>query len=317
MNTSAATNRMNANGTTYETPWAYSKHAKFGEFGRACLAGVLLSLPVLLAGGWAIHAERADKQATLDALAARQGAHDRLLAAAPAPVLPVTETAHGRDVFITACAACHKPDGTGVAGLGKDLTTSWFVASADDQALRSFIAVGRSTADPLNTTRVEMPPRGGHPDLTPDDLTSLVTFLRGLQDPRRMPDLPAPVLATAPVTEADKAAALAAAGGDAELAEYIAHGAKVFASTCIACHGKDARGLPNLGKDLVASTFVRGLDDDGLLAFIKRGRNPGDPANTTKLDMPARGGNPALTDDDLLDVIAFVRSLQKQASAAH
>ena len=64
------------------------------------------------------------------------------------------------------------------------------------------------------------------------------------------------------------------------------------------------------------SEFCKSLDDDGLLAFVKKGRDPGDPLNTTKILMPPKGGNPALSDDDLLDVISYVRSLQKQASAA-
>ena len=86
--------------------------------------------------------------------------------------------------------------------------------------------------------------------------------------------------------------------------------------TCSACHGRDARGLPKLGKDLVHSDFCRKLDDDALLAFVKRGRDPSDPLNTTQVAMPPKGGNPALSDDDLLDVISYVRSLQKQASVA-
>ncbi len=34
-------------------------------------------------------------------------------------------------------------------------------------------------------------------------------------------------------------------------------------------------------------------------------------ANTTKVDMPPKGGNPALKDDDLVNIAAFLRSLQK------
>jgi cytochrome c5 len=30
--------------------------------------------------------------------------------------------------------------------------------------------------------------------------------------------------------------------------------------------------------------------------------------------MPAKGGNPALSDDDILDVIAYLRSLQSSAA---
>jgi disulfide bond formation protein DsbB len=64
-----------------------------------------------------------------------------------------------------------------------------------------------------------------------------------------------------------------------------------------------------LGKDLTTSTFVKGLTDEQFLAFVKTGRPASDPANTTGVDMPPRGGNPALTDKDLTDAIAFIRTI--------
>ena len=268
-----------------------------------------LVIPVLGIGGGVMYSDFRQRTEARLAFEHLQQSHARLVASPASGTLPAGETAHGRDLFGATCAACHGMDGKGVAGLGKDLTQSWFVASLDDGALRTFIADGRGINDPYNTTRIPMPGRGGRMDLTDADLGDIALYVRGLQDPRRLPELPA--AAVTAVTEADKAKALASAGGDAELAEFIAHGTKVFAVTCSACHGKDGKGLRGLGKDLTDSEFARKLDDDGLLAFIKRGRDPSDPANTTKVGMPPKGGNPALSDDDLLDVIAFVRTLQK------
>jgi mono/diheme cytochrome c family protein len=88
-------------------------------------------------------------------------------------------------------------------------------------------------------------------------------------------------------------------------------GKTVFASTCSACHGPDGKGVPSLGKDLTSSTFVKGMNDDQFLDFLKKGRPATDPANTTKVDMPPKGGNASFTDQDLYDVIAYVRSLVK------
>jgi disulfide bond formation protein DsbB len=34
-----------------------------------------------------------------------------------------------------------------------------------------------------------------------------------------------------------------------------------------------------------------------------------DPLNTTGIDMPGKGGNPALTDDNILAIIAYLRTL--------
>ena len=84
-----------------------------------------------------------------------------------------------------------------------------------------------------------------------------------------------------------------------------------FESTCASCHGLDAKGLPNLGKDLTTSDFSKGLADNKLVEFIMKGRPTSDPANTTGVDMPARGGNPALTETDLYDIVAYVRTLEK------
>jgi mono/diheme cytochrome c family protein len=91
-------------------------------------------------------------------------------------------------------------------------------------------------------------------------------------------------------------------------------GKDVFDGTCIACHGADAKGLAGSGKNLVTkSDWMKKQDDTALLAFVKTGRPSTDPVNTTKVDMPPKGGNPALSDEDLTNVIAYIRSLQAQA----
>lgn len=84
-----------------------------------------------------------------------------------------------------------------------------------------------------------------------------------------------------------------------------------FQATCAACHGSDGKGLPNLGKDFTGSEFVKGQSDGELVAFIKVGRPVGDPANTTNVDMPPKGGNPALSDQDLFNIVAYIRTLQE------
>ncbi len=239
----------------------------------------------------------------------------------PEPELPLDTFVHGRAVFAAVCAACHGPEGRGMHGLGRDLTHSLFVAEKRDLALTAFIKQGRAAGDPLSTTKVAMPPRGGRPDLTDEHIAQVVIYLRGLQDPRRIPaaaaSTPNPiVLAPPPPTEAEKASALAAAGGDQELAEYIASGARLFVASCASCHGRDAKGMPNLGKDLTNSAFVRERNDDQMVAFLLKGRDPNDPLNTTKVAMPPKGGNPALDDDDLLDIIAYVRSIQTRPAGA-
>jgi len=88
-------------------------------------------------------------------------------------------------------------------------------------------------------------------------------------------------------------------------------GKTAYDKTCVACHGSDGKGMPGLGKDLTTSQFFRETSDADLLAFVKTGRPASDPANTTGVDMPPKGGNPALTDEDIQNIIAYVRTLQQ------
>jgi disulfide bond formation protein DsbB len=68
--------------------------------------------------------------------------------------------------------------------------------------------------------------------------------------------------------------------------------------------------MVGLGKDLHANAFVQERSDEEMVAFLHVGRPADDPLNTTGVAMPARGGNPAFTDEDLLDIVAYLRTLE-------
>ena len=93
------------------------------------------------------------------------------------------------------------------------------------------------------------------------------------------------------------------AGGDA------VHGLEIYRTSCIACHGEGGVGIEGLGKPWIGSEFIISSTDAELLAFIQVGRPSDDPDNTTGVAMPPRGGNSSLTDADLMDVIAYMRTL--------
>lgn len=93
----------------------------------------------------------------------------------------------------------------------------------------------------------------------------------------------------------------------------VARGRAAYLSTCIACHGPNGEALPNLGKDLAHSEFVGQQTNSQLQMFLKLGRPTWDPANTTKVDMPGKGGNPKLTDGDLADIVQYLRFVQAAA----
>ena len=88
-------------------------------------------------------------------------------------------------------------------------------------------------------------------------------------------------------------------------------GADIYNAYCAACHGGDAKGINGLGKPLVDSAFVAGQSEDQLATFIKEGRSADDPANTTGIAMPPSGGYQRLTAQNLLDVSAFLLSLNR------
>ncbi len=237
-------------------------------------------------------------------------AHEVLLARAPLPPIAVEDAVAGREIFVTTCAACHKADGTGMPNLGKSILKSDFLASQTDSEMESFIKKGRPATDPMNTTRIPMPPLGGRSSMSPSELRGVVAYMRGLQDPRRLPTLPEYVPAPTRETVVEIPKDI-----DPEEAKYIASGQKLFANSCVSCHGKDGHGMTGLGKDLVKSDFLAKLSDDDALAFIKKGRSTSDPLNTTKVDMPPKGGNPALSDDDILDILSYLRFLHKAQAA--
>jgi|GEM_PF-86093 len=95
-----------------------------------------------------------------------------------------------------------------------------------------------------------------------------------------------------------------------------ARGRELFLRVCASCHGPQGEGLPGSGKELRVNQFVAGRDDARLVDFLKVGRQPWDPDNTTKVQMPARGGDPRVTDDDLRDVVAYLREMQTHFAAA-
>jgi heme/copper-type cytochrome/quinol oxidase subunit 3 len=122
-----------------------------------------------------------------------------------------------------------------------------------------------------------------------------------------------PRVEAAPVRNAAKVGSVATASALA--APDPAHGRAVFLKTCAACHAPDGSGVKGQGANLRESAFIKGKTDDQLLAFVKVGRQPFDPETKLHLSMPARGGNPALTDQDLFDAIANLRQIQKQVAA--
>ena len=100
-------------------------------------------------------------------------------------------------------------------------------------------------------------------------------------------------------------------GGDDSGVGKAVNGAPIFRRVCAQCHGPKGKGMPGLGKDMTHSQFIAESSDESLLEFVIRGRLITDELSDGKTVMPPRGGDPTLTDKQLMDVIAFVRKLQQ------
>lgn len=123
--------------------------------------------------------------------------------------------------------------------------------------------------------------------------------------------LPTPTLAPTALMASPTPAEVAQLPSSASAAydpALVAEGQALYV-LCAACHGPDARGMPNLGKDLVESEFVAAQTDEALVQFIITGRPIWDPLNTTGVDMPGKGGNPAMTTEDVVAIVAYLRTL--------
>jgi len=103
---------------------------------------------------------------------------------------------------------------------------------------------------------------------------------------------------------------LASCGGSTGTSSAdVSQGRESYVATCALCHGAEGEGTSRLGKELRGNSFVGSLNDEELVEFLKAGRPSWDPANERGIDMPPKGGNPALMDEDLMEIVAYLRTL--------
>ena len=124
--------------------------------------------------------------------------------------------------------------------------------------------------------------------------TDQATTSDSVAAPAATPPAPAPTTPTAGTPPAGATA------------EMVAQGQQTFATVCAACHGQDAKGLPNLGANLTDAEWVNisGTYDD-IQKTVKNGIAQPKQGTTP---MPPMGGA-QLTDDQIKAVAAYVWSL--------
>ncbi len=92
---------------------------------------------------------------------------------APADALNDVRVARGAELARQYCATCHGPTFQGELGIGPSWYRNAFIRSKTVEELIEFLKVGRPEKG--------MPPKGGQPSLTDEDLRDLATFLKSLQ----------------------------------------------------------------------------------------------------------------------------------------
>ena len=85
-------------------------------------------------------------------------------------------------------------------------------------------------------------------------------------------------------------------------------GAALFNQTCVVCHGKNAQGAIPGVPDLTRKDGMLTESDAHLVASILNGvQTKGSP-----MAMPPKGGNPKLTPEDAIALVAYLRALVKK-----
>ena len=216
------------------------------------------------------------------------------------------DVSRGELTYRSSCALCHGQNGEGMHLMGKPLHNSAYVQSQTDDELLSLLIEGRPINDPLNTSGALMPPRGAQ-EVSDERLARVVYYLRAIQEK----DAP---LAS---TEAWNLKGREGEGASVVATRIEDHpGFDLFIASCSACHGEGAQGIENQGLPLITSGFVRGASNKELITFIKSGRPIWDANNTTGIDMPPKGGNPAITDEQLQAIVDYIRAVQKEATGS-
>lgn len=84
-------------------------------------------------------------------------------------------------------------------------------------------------------------------------------------------------------------------------------GQDIYKQTCIACHGADGKGTLPGAPDFTNAKGPLRQSDEVLIKRVTEGfKSPGSP-----MAMPAKGGNAALTDADIVEVIRYLRKFRK------
>lgn len=150
----------------------------------------------------------------------------------------------GQSIFGNNCATCHGSLGQGAIGYPNLTDNSWQWGGSPDDILQTVLRGRTAQMPPWSAALKSM---GG--DSAVEDV---VTYVLSLTDK-----------------------SLLATNGEA-----AGSGARLFAAVCAACHGPEARGMPQLGApDLTDNYWLYGRSRAAVRTAIEQGRNGAMPAH--------------------------------------
>lgn len=184
----------------------------------------------------------------------------------------------GPEVYDAVCISCH---GSGALGAPKfDNKSDWAgrLGQGYDTLVKHAIEGIR-----------QMPPRGGDGDLSDVEMARAVAYLANSAGAKFEAAAPAPVAAAAAPTEAASTAATAAIKLDP------IKGKQVYQTTCALCHAAGIAGAPKPGDMAAWAPRVA----QGYATLYNHAING-------IRGMPAKGGNPSLSEADLANAVGYM-----------
>jgi cytochrome c5 len=217
----------------------------------------------------------------------------------------------GQQVFAQVCKTCHEMGLAGAPKVGDKAAWAPRIAEGEKTLLQHAIAgyQGKSGV---------MPPKGGNPELTDDEVHRAVVYLADQagatwKEPRQTESAAAPTLAASTATPSPARAASAAAPAPAPSASAAlstpaatkpasasGEGKAVYDETCHVCHATGLAGSPKFGDKAAWGPRIA-TGTDKLYNAALHGLNA----------MPPKGGNADLTDAQVKAAVDYMVSAAK------
>jgi cytochrome c5 len=281
-----------------------SEHTSVIKTPKQLIAVIVLAfvVPVLLIGALASLASRSVNPAV--SVRSEEVVAERLMPVGRVVVEEGSDVAgqrSGKQIVEAVCSACHATGALNAPKIGD--TAAWGNLIKEGHAHLTEMAIKGIR---------QMPPRGGDPKLTDDEVARAVAFMAnqagaGFKEPPIQNVAPAQTASSAPAAATSPVLPTAAAGGSATGTAAggvtqggAGNGKSVFEANCAACHSTGAAGAPKVGdKAAWAPRLSQGADT--LREHALKGKGA----------MPPKGGNMSLSDADVKAAADYMIGLAK------